>query len=326
MFIFLAFLFKKPVFLWIFVPISLRIGSRLQEKNMTTKMEEFIQLTEKHALQDGANFSPTGTFGILRQSQPHPIKSEEHIPGIVAVAQGSKYCIAGEQRYDYSGGSLLGVLLPLPLQSEITVASPEKPFLAFAIMVNMARLTSVLHKLEQADSGFFETEVTNPSSIFSVPLTDKLLDPFIRLLDMMNQPRDAAVLSEAIMDEIYYRMLVDERGSELRALLQQRGEIQRISKAVEHIHKNIDQPVSVEGLANMVHMSRTTFYENFKSVMHVSPLQYAKAMKLHRAQTLILEGKKANEAAHLVGYTSPAQFSREYKRQFGFVPSETVLT
>jgi AraC-like DNA-binding protein len=36
---------------------------------------------------------------------------------------------------------------------------------------------------------------------------------------------------------------------------------------------------------------------------------------------LIKEGKKANEASYLVGYNSPAQFSREYKRQFGFVPS-----
>jgi len=110
---------------------------------------------------------------------------------------------------------------------------------------------------------------------------------------------------------------------ELRYLLQQRGEIQRISKAVGYIHQNLDKPVSVEGLAEMVHMGQTSFYENFKKVMHVSPLQYAKSVKLHRAQTLIQEGKKANEAGYLVGYNSPAQFSREYKRHFGFAPSAT---
>jgi AraC-like DNA-binding protein len=37
----------------------------------------------------------------------------------------------------------------------------------------------------------------------------------------------------------------------------------------------------------------------------------------------ILQGRKANEAAYMVGYNSPAQFSREYKRHFGFVPSQT---
>ena len=131
------------------------------------------------------------------------------------------------------------------------------------------------------------------------------------------------MLCDAIIDEIYYRILMDERNGELRHLLQQRGEIQRVSKAVEHIHNNLDQPVSVKGLADLVHMSRSSFFDKFKDVMHVSPLQYAKSVKLHKAQVLIQEGKKANEAGYLVGYNSPAQFSREYKRHFGFTPSAT---
>ena len=92
------------------------------------------------------------------------------------------------------------------------------------------------------------------------------------------------------------------------------------------IHQNMDQPISVEQLAEMVHMGQTTFYENFRNVMHVSPLQYAKSVKLHKAQTLIQEGKKANEAGYMVGYNSPAQFSREYKRHFGVAPSVDKLT
>jgi AraC-like DNA-binding protein len=57
--------------------------------------------------------------------------------------------------------------------------------------------------------------------------------------------------------------------------------------------------------------------------MHMPPLRYAKLIKLNQAQTLIREGKNASEAGYLVGYNSPAQFSREYKRYFGFVPSAT---
>lgn len=87
--------------------------------------------------------------------------------------------------------------------------------------------------------------------------------------------------------------------------------------AVTYIHQNQDKPVSVERLAEIVHMGQTSFYENFRKVMHVSPLQYAKSVKLNRAQALIKEGKQANEAGYLVGYNSPAQFSREYKRHFG---------
>jgi AraC-like DNA-binding protein len=125
------------------------------------------------------------------------------------------------------------------------------------------------------------------------------------------------------VDEIYYRLLSGKRGGELRFLLQQRGEIQRISRAVEYIHTNLHKPVSVEKLADMVHMSRTSFYENFRNVMHLSPLQYAKSVKLDKAQSLIQEGKNASEAGYMVGYNSPAQFSREYKRHFGYSPSAT---
>ena len=80
----------------------------------------------------------------------------------------------------------------------------------------------------------------------------------------------------------------------------------------------------MEQLAEMVFMSRTSFYETFRDVMHVSPLQYAKSVKLDRARALITEGKNVSEASYLVGCNSPTQFSREYKRHFGFSPSATL--
>ena len=36
-------------------------------------------------------------------------------------------------------------------------------------------------------------------------------------------------------------------------------------------------------------------------------------------------GMQANEASYQVGYNSFSQFSREYKRLFGFSPSETQV-
>ncbi|UCF28849.1 MAG: AraC family transcriptional regulator [Chloroflexota bacterium] len=189
--------------------------------------------------------------------------------------------------------------------------------------IDFARITNVLMKIENADQNVFQPIQANPSSIFSTTAKDKLLDAFIRLLEASEDTRDAEVLCDAIIDEIFYRILMDERNGELRYLLQQRGEIQRVSKAVEHIHNNLDQPVSVKGLADLVHMSRSSFFDKFKDVIHVSPLQSAKSVKLHKAQVLIQEGKKANEAGYLVGYNSPAQFSREYKRHFGYAPSLT---
>ena len=72
-------------------------------------------------------------------------------------------------------------------------------------------------------------------------------------------------------------------------------------------------------------MSQTAFYLNFKEVMQVPPLQYAKSVKLFEAQRLLKEGRRVSEAGYSVGYNNLGQFSREYKRHFGYAPSATVV-
>lgn len=215
------------------------------------------------------------------------------------------------------------LFFPMALEFEIVSVSPETPYLMASVFIDLGRMADVLLRIDRIDQTVPKPVMRDPSGIFSVPLRDNLLEPFIRLFTALNDPKEAAFLGESIIDEIYFRLLINERGGELRYLLQQRGEIQRISKAVQYIHDNLDQPVSVEALAEMVHMGQTSFYENFKKIMHLSPLQYAKSVKLHHAQLLIREGKRASEACYLVGYNNPAQFSREYKRHFGFAPSAT---
>ena len=80
----------------------------------------------------------------------------------------------------------------------------------------------------------------------------------------------------------------------------------------------------MDKLAELANMSSSGFRKTFRKVMHMPPLQYAKSIKLNHAQTLIREGKNTSEAGYMVGYNSPAQFSREYKRHFGYAPSATV--
>ena len=125
------------------------------------------------------------------------------------------------------------------------------------------------------------------------------------------------------MDEIYYRLLCDDQvgfGS-FRQHLEHRGQIQQIAHAVTFIQNNLDSVVSVEQLADVSNMSVSSFHRAFKDVVNMTPLQYAKALKLHRAQSLLQVGQTASEAGLAVGYNSPAQFSREYKRFFGVTPS-----
>ena len=71
----------------------------------------------------------------------------------------------------------------------------------------------------------------------------------------------------------------------------------------------------------MAHMSIPTFHQHFKAMTATSPLQYMKSLRLSHARQMLQAGARVKAVAHDVGYESESQFSREYRRFFGFPPS-----
>ncbi len=288
------------------------------------KMDEFIGLLEQHTPHDGVNVTILNNVGLSRMSQPMERIPVMYEPAIVMLGQGAKVCYIGDEVYKYRAGEYLILFLPMPLEVTITDVSPEYPALMVGFRLNLSRLATVSLRLDDVDdTPVHRSQNDDPTGIYTAPITANLLDAATRMLRTLSDPVEAAMLGDAILDEIYYRILREDRNGALRIVLQRQAQIQHVARAVDYIHQSMDQMISVEALAEMVNMSVTTFHRHFKEVMHLPPLQYAKSIKLHRAQALIKEGKRANEAGYMVGYNSPAQFSREYKRQFGYAPSAT---
>jgi AraC-like DNA-binding protein len=78
----------------------------------------------------------------------------------------------------------------------------------------------------------------------------------------------------------------------------------------------------VERLAEKAHMSPSSFHDHFRRVTAMSPLQYQKLLRLQEARRLLMtDAVDAATAGHRVGYESPSQFSREYRRAFGAPPA-----
>lgn len=285
-------------------------------------MLEFKTLLDKQATDDVLKETAVKDFYIYKSTKTHKAKRELYDSGIIILASGEKRLLLNGQTYDYGVGSYLGVFLPIPVEVEEVKASPENPLTMIGLKMNLKRIAEMLLKLDSLE----DKAIPNPkdsTGLFTAPLDNDLLEPIIRLLKILAKPADVAILAEGIIDEIYYRVLTGPYVADIRKLLEQRGQIQQISRAVEFINANISEPVTIEALADKANMSVSHFHKSFKDVIQMSPLQYAKSMKLFKAQALISEGKKASQAGYMVGYNSAAQFSREYKRQFGFAPSET---
>ena len=91
------------------------------------------------------------------------------------------------------------------------------------------------------------------------------------------------------------------------------------------LKENYKKKINMDELARSLNLAPSSFYRYFKNVTNVSPLQYQKQLKLYEAQRLMLTGvHNAESASYLVGYESPTQFSREYKKMFGNPPKTDI--
>ena len=141
----------------------------------------------------------------------------------------------------------------------------------------------------------------------------------------MGQPLEAQILGPALVREIYFHVLAGEQGSSMRAALAMHGQFGKIARALRRIHASFNEDFSVEKLAREAGMSVPTFHTHFKAVTETSPVQYLKSIRLHQARLhMVRNGMTAAAASAEVGYDSPSQFSREFKRLFGRSPVEEV--
>jgi transcriptional regulator GlxA family with amidase domain len=162
-------------------------------------------------------------------------------------------------------------------------------------------------------------------AVYAAPQDASLVNAVVRLLECHAQPDDAALLGPLVVEEIVIRLLRSPIGARVAQMGFAESTVQRIAKAITWLRENYSQPVKIEELAEMVHMSVSSFYEHFKSVTSMTPLHYQKALRLQAARQLMLSAlMDAGAAGQRVGYLSPSQFSREYSRFFGSAPARDV--
>ncbi len=220
-----------------------------------------------------------------------------------------------------SGDGLI-VSHDLPVQSKITTASVEAPYLAVIISLDLSILRNLYEQVGEAlDVG------PDLHSLSSGPADDTLIDPIARYLALMDSPLDAEVLGPAILREIHYRLLLSPMGDMLRSLLSVDSHASRVSRAILKIRAEFNQTLKVEDLAQSVGMSQSSFHGHFKHLIGTIPLQYQKELRLIAARDLIRLGQHSvSSASFEVGYERSTHFSRDYRRKFGVLPSKDVAT
>ena len=156
-------------------------------------------------------------------------------------------------------------------------------------------------------------------------MDDQLVSAVERLLALLDAPQDIETLAPLILQEITYRVMTGPQGARLRQIASAGAPAYRVSKAIQWLRTNFTEPLSIDSLAKQVGLSTSSLHRNFKNVTAMSPLQFQKRLRLQEAKRLLLaESIDAAEAAYRVGYESPSQFSREYRRMYGAPPRKDI--
>jgi AraC-like DNA-binding protein len=267
--------------------------------------------------QEGPNPSRLPGVSFAHATRSRPRAPVVYQPGIFILVQGRKRGFLGDQMYVYDQHNYLVTSVPMPLECE-TEATPEQPLLGVAVNIDLGGLAELVLEMDER----LPDIAASPRGIYATPLDAELGGAVIRLLEALRSPVEARILGPQIVREITYRVLCGEQGGALRALATRHSHSGRIGKVLRHVHSNYAAPLDVESLAEEASMSVSAFHHHFKAVTSTSPLQYLKTIRLHQARLLMVhEGLNAGVAAQRVGYESPSQFSREFKRLFGSNPS-----
>jgi AraC-like DNA-binding protein len=308
--------------LLVFAPSKIRRKRIVNQKRLNeNSLETLVSLIEHYAETDGVHETLLPRVSFIRVSRPSEPIHVLHEPALCMIVQGSKEVVLGEQRFIYDPTKYLVIAVTLPLTGEILEATPQHPYLCFRLNLDPVLLNALI-----TDSGHCESLHGHPTTGLALNApTPELLGAVVRLLGLLETPEDIAVLAPLAEREILYRIMKNDTTGMLHQIAAGDSKLQQVNRAVTWLKHNYREPFSIETLTKETHMSPSTLHHHFKTVTGLSPLQYQKQLRLQEARRLLIaQTVDAATAGHTVGYESPSQFSREYKRLFGASPLHDV--
>jgi AraC-like DNA-binding protein len=289
---------------------------------------EFIRIRAELARKIATRVAASGEHAtaipgltLYRLTAPTTCYAAEYETGLAVIVQGRKRVTLGRTTYVCDESTFLLTSVDVPLISEIVAATEKAPLLALFLKLDITIVREILEREE------FKPR-NGPSNVPATPIgqtSGHLLEPCIRLLDLLDTPAEIAFFSDLIHREIVFRLLQYPQGDRLRAIARVDDPGRGTAKALAWLRANYTKPFRLDELAAVAGMGVSTLNHHFRATTSLSPLQYHKHLRLVGArEKMLVEGVNATRAAFDVGYESTSQFTREYKRLFGQPPRRDV--
>lgn len=232
-------------------------------------------------------------------------------PMVCFIAEGAKRTVTGE----YSRSARRGDMFLNSLDLPVTAVFEEVPYRSVVLHLDGPVLAEVLLELDG------EVPATPAAGQVSATMTPELVDAVTRWVRLLDTPDDIRPLAARVEAEIIYRLLGSTLGPTLRQFAATGSALTRVRAAADWIAAHFTEPITVEQVAAVAHMSPATLHRHFKAATGMSPLRFQKHLRLQEARRLLVAGDTtAAHTADAVGYASATQFTREYRRAYGLPP------
>lgn len=280
-----------------------------------TALDRLRRIVADHAT-EGIHATVLPRASLVAFSQTTESIGDIAEPGMALVVQGAKRTVLGDREFTYRAGQYLVASVGLPVTGAIIEASSDRPFLVFLLHLDPATIATLLVQSTPAP-----VAASLECGIAVSDASPAILDAATRLLGLIERPQDAAVLAPVYERELLWRLLTGEQAAMVRQIGLADSRLAHLGRAIGWIRAHYNQPLRIDHLASLSAMSTRGFHRHFRDVTRMTPLQYQQHLRLHEARAR-LAARPSNIASvgYAVGYESPSQFSREYRRMFGVPP------
>lgn len=262
-------------------------------------------------------YAPSSHLILIRHFAPTRFEAFIYEPLVCLILQGCKETVFDERSFSVARGQSVIISHDLVVSARITTASLKTPYVALVFKLDLATLRNLYESGDVHDSDRGEA-----ASIEVDRFDDETVDALRRYLVLTGNPAEMTVLGPLVFKELHYRVLSAPHAGMLRRLMWRKSRASNIFRAIQDIRENFKESLAIPVVAKSVGMGVSSFHTHFKSITGTTPLQYQKDLRLMEAKQILLMGRHSvSSAAFEVGYESPTQFSREYKRKFGCSPA-----
>ncbi len=286
-------------------------------------VDRLQDLVGRHAPSDGTHATSLEGVRLFRVSSPVERVPGVYDPSVCAVVAGRKHAYHDGRTHTYEPGHYLCTTMPTPIEAEVPGATVDAPVLGVLIDLDTRPMTELLiqyraTKSRPPSSVQPQNSASSPTGPMVAPWDAAFTGALVRVLELLDDPAALDLLARGRLRELLYAIIEGPTGSAIWDTLG--APTDHLAPVLTYMRNNLDQALAVEDLAERAGMSRAAFDRHFRAATAMSPLRYIKALRLNDAAMLIANGASISAAASRVGYASPSQFSREFKRHFGATP------